>query len=108
MRTVVLGSKPTTSYAVHWYNMDCRKANLRDFTKSQSSLRNGPRRDNKSGYTGVFWSKEKKRFIVNIQTNGVTERVGRFHTLEEAVAARDRALTRLRGEFARLQSRETD
>ena len=107
MRTVVLGSKPTTSYAVNWNNLDCRKANLLDVTKAQSSWRNGPRRDNKSGYTGVFWSKEKKRFIVNIQTNGVTERVGRFHTLEEAVAARDRALTRLRGEFARLQSAET-
>ncbi len=106
MRAVVLGSKPTTSYAVNWNNLDCRKVNLLDVTKAQSSCRNGPRRDNKSGYTGVFWSKEKKRFIVNIQTNGITERVGRFHALEEAVDARDRALIRLRGEFARLQAEE--
>jgi hypothetical protein len=102
MRTVVLGGKPTTSFAVNFNNLDCRKINLRDVTKAQSSWRNAKRSNNKSGYTGVFWSEEKKRFIVNIQTNGVTERVGRFLTLKEAVAARDRALLRLRGEFARL------
>ncbi|MGI4758546.1 MAG: hypothetical protein ACRYGF_17050 [Janthinobacterium lividum] len=104
MRTVVLGNKPTTSYAVNWNNLDCRKANLRDVTKAQSTWRAGIRSNNKSGYTGVFWNKEKKRFIVNLVTNGITERVGRFHTLEEAVAARDRAVARTRGEFARLQT----
>ena len=106
MRTVVLGSKPATSYAVNWNNLDCRKANLRDVTKAQSSWRNAKRADNKTGYTGVFWSKGKQRFIANIRTNGVTERVGSFKTVEEAAAAVDQAALRLRGEFARLQVKD--
>jgi hypothetical protein len=62
MRTVVLGSKPTTSYAVNWTNLDCRKANLRDVTKAQSSWRNALRSNTTTGYTGVSWNKTKKRF----------------------------------------------
>lgn len=103
MRTVVLGEKPTTAYAVNGNNLDCRRANVRDVTKAQSSWRNGLRSNNTSGYTGVFWNKEKKRFVARIKTNGVEERLGSFKTVEEAAAAIDRAAVRNRGEFARLQ-----
>lgn len=108
MRTLVLGTKPRTSYAVNRNNLDCRAANLRDVSKAQSSWRNSKRSNNKTGYTGVSWNKEKKRFIARLQTNGVHERIGSFKTLEEAVAALDKAALRLRGEFARLQYEDND
>ena len=101
MRTVVLGTKPTTSYALNGNNLDCRKANLRDVSKAQSSWRNGKRSDNKTGHTGIFWNTAKKRYIARLQTNGVTERVGSFKTLEEAVAALEQTAIRVRGEYAR-------
>ena len=104
MRTVVLGSKPTVSYALNGNNLDCRRANLHNVSKAQSSWRNARRSDNKTGVTGVFWNKEKKRFIARIKTNGVEERVGSFNTLEEATAAIETAALRLRSEFARSSS----
>ena len=81
MRTLVLGTKPRTSYAMNMNNLDCRAANLRDVSKAQSSWRNAKRSNNKTGYTGVSWNKEKKRFIARLQTNGVQERMGSFKTL---------------------------
>jgi len=60
MRTLVLGTKPKTSYALNFNNLDCRAANLRDVSKAQSSWRNSKRSNNKTGYTGVSWNKEKK------------------------------------------------
>jgi hypothetical protein len=106
MRTLVLGDKPTTSYALNWNNLDCRKANLRDVSKAQSSWRNAKRSNNKTGYTGVSWNEQKKRFIARLTTNGVAERVGSFKTLEEAAAALDQAAIRIRGDFARLQIKD--
>lgn len=103
MRTLVLGGKPKTAYAVNGNNLDCRVANLRNVSKAQSSWRNAKRSNNTSGYTGVSWSTTKKRFLASIRTNDVTERLGSFKTVEEAAAAVDRAAVRLRGEFARLQ-----
>ncbi len=78
MRTLVLGTKPRTSYAMNMNNLDCRAANLRDVSKTQPSWRNAKRSNNKTGYTGVSRNKEKKRFIARLQTNGVHERIGSF------------------------------
>ena len=104
MRTMVLRAKPTISYALSGNNLDCRKANLRDVSKAQSSWRNGKRSDNKTGHTGVFWSKEKQRFIAKMITNGVEQYIGSFRTVEEAAEAVNQAEVRLRGEFARRNS----
>ena len=104
MRTVVLGAKPTVSYALNGNNLDCRTANLRNVSKAQSSWRNGKRSDNKTGHTGVFWNKAKNRFIATLQTNGVNKYVGGFKTLEEAIAALEQTAIRIRGEYARPNS----
>ena len=104
MRTLVLGGKPRVSYAMNGNNLDCRAANLRDVSKAESSWRNGKRKDNRSGHTGVFWSREKQRFIAKIRTNGVDEHIGSFATAEEAAEAIEQSEGLLRGEFARLNS----
>ena len=107
LSSVVLGGKPTTTYALNGNNLDCRRANLRDVSKAQSSWRSAKRTDNKTGVTGVYWVKDKKRFIAKLKTNGVLAHIGSFRTVEEAATAVNEAALRLRGEFARLQLEKT-
>jgi hypothetical protein len=107
LSSVVLGGKPTTTYAVNGNNLDCRRANLRDVSKAQSSWRSARRTDNKTGVTGVYWIKDKQRYIAKLVTNGVMNYIGSFKTVEDAAAAINQAALRLRGEFANRQIEET-
>ena len=101
LSSVVLGGKPVTTYAVNGNNLDCRRANLRDVSKAQSSWRNSKRTDNKTGVTGVYWVKDKQRYVAKLVTNGVLKHIGSFKTVEDAAAAINDAAPRLRGEFAK-------
>ena len=48
------------------------------------------RQDNKSGYTGVYYTKDRKyNYITSIRNEGKTKYIGAFKTIEEAVEARD-------------------
>lgn len=107
LSSVVLGGKPTTTYAVNGNNLDCRRANLRDVTKAQSSWRSARRTDNKTGVTGVYWVKDKQRYVAKLVTNGVLKHIGSFKTVEDAAAAINDAAPRLRGEFAKRQEVDT-
>ncbi len=106
LSSVVLGGKPTTTYALNGNNLDCRRANLRDVSKAQSSWRSAKRSNNTSGYVGVSWSKTKSRFTAALKTNGVREYLGTFEKLQEAAEAVDKAAIRIRGEYARVQIKE--
>lgn len=108
LSSVVLGGKPTTTYALNGNNLDCRRANLRDVSKAQSSWRSAKRSNNTSGYVGVSWSKTKQRFTAKLKTNGVNHSFGSFKTAKEAAAAVDAGALRIRGEFARLQLEKDD
>ena len=107
LSSVVLGGKPVTTYAVNGNNLDCRRANLRDVSKAQSSWRNAKRTDNKTGVTGVYWVKDKQRYIAKLVSNGVLKHIGSFRTVEDAAAAINEAAPRLRGEFAKRQEVDT-
>jgi hypothetical protein len=45
----------------------------------------------KSGHIGVNWDKGKNKWVSFIYKNGKTIRLGRFNTIEEAIAARKAA-----------------
>lgn len=45
-------------------------------------------KNNKTGYTGVFWRESRRKFIVNVGY----EYIGVYPVLEEAIAAREQAL----------------
>jgi hypothetical protein len=47
------------------------------------------RKDNTSGYTGVTWHKNVKRWCSTLRSQGVLINIGSFHVIEEAVLARD-------------------
>jgi hypothetical protein len=70
---------------------DNRFENLREASRSEN-LQNARRRDNNtSGYTGVSWSKSKKRWRAEIMVDGKRMYLGRFKTKEEAATARQKA-----------------
>jgi HNH endonuclease len=77
--------------------------NLRPASRSQN-LFNAPLNcRNTSGFKGVHFDKARKKFSANIQAFKVPKRLGRFETIEEAVAARAKAAEELHGEFARTE-----
>lgn len=68
---------------------DNRIANLRSVSQSENARNANRRSDNNSGYTGVCWSKSRKKWVAQIGLPGnITKPLGRYSLLEDAVAAR--------------------
>lgn len=67
---------------------DDRIENLREVSRSVN-MRNGTRRsDNKSGTTGVSWSKSKDKWRAVIMVDKKYKHIGYFLTKSEAISAR--------------------
>ena len=67
---------------------DNRACNLRTADHSLNA-RNMPRRsDNTSGFTGVYWFKQRSKWQARLQVNGKQHHLGLFNTPEEANEAR--------------------
>lgn len=70
---------------------DNRAENLRVVT-AQGNAKNRPlRSDNSSGHVGVYWVTEAKQWMAQIKVSGKQVTIGRYDTLELAVAARKKA-----------------
>lgn len=70
---------------------DNRIENLRITDKSINAFNTGVRNNNKSGYTGVGFRNDTKKWSAEIKRNGVKHCLGCFKTKEEAIAARVKA-----------------
>lgn len=79
---------------------DNRIENLRLATPSQNSSNRPKNKINKSGFKGVCWSKQHKKWMADIMHNNKTIRLGRFATAELAHAAYKQAATKHQGDFA--------
>jgi len=82
-----------------------REANLRQATRSENMRNTGRRKDNKSGFKGVYWHKGAGKWQAEIKVGGVKEYLGLFTTIEAAHAAHQQAAKRLHGEFWRGEDR---
>lgn len=80
--------------------LDNRKANLRSATHGQNMINSGLRKDNKSGYKGVF--QNKKSYQARIRLNGKRVYIGVYKDPVEAALAYDEAAKKYHGEFAYL------
>lgn len=75
---------------------DDRLFNLRTATDSQNKLNAGLRKDNKSGYRGVFYRKDLRKWCAQTMVNRQVHYLGFYHTAEEANQARLLAVRQLR------------
>lgn len=82
--------------------LDNRRCNLRICTTEQNQWNVGLKVDNTSGFKGVFWRKDRKKWQAMINKRGRRVHLGYFEAPEQAHAAYCNAAKEARGEFARL------
>lgn len=80
--------------------LDNRRENLRICNKSQNAQNMKKRVDNKSGVTGVRWSKAANKWQAVITKNKKVYNLGCYSDFEKAVAARKEAEKNFFGEYA--------
>lgn len=80
--------------------LDNRKSNLRICTNQENIMNCNIPKNNKSGCKGVYWSKDKNKWTVQVSVNGKTKYIGRYNKYEDAVKARKEAAEKYYGEFA--------
>lgn len=80
---------------------DNRWNNLRIATASQNQANRRAGRNNTSGFKGVSWSKQAKKWRSRFKKDGKETHIGYFDTPEDASLAYSNAAKRIHGEFAR-------
>jgi hypothetical protein len=86
-------------------NNDCldnRRSNLRVATHWQNLANRPLQRNNTSGYRGVTWSNQNKKWYAQIYVNSKTISLGFYDDIKDAARAYNTAATERYGEFARL------
>ncbi len=78
------------------------RGNLRLATHAQNMRNSRIPKNNSSGFKGVTWDKQHKKWRAQIQVNGRTQYLGLFAGPEEAGSAYDAAARELHGDYARL------
>jgi hypothetical protein len=86
--------------------IDNRRSNLRPSTHRQNLCNFGRRSNNTSGYIGVHWRKDCRKWRARINIDGKQMCLGFFTDIEDAVQARDKAAKKHHGEFAVLNIKE--
>ncbi|HLA29323.1 MAG TPA: AP2 domain-containing protein [Syntrophales bacterium] len=85
--------------------LDNRKDNLRLCPiETQNHWNTGPNRDSLHGFKGVWYHKERDRYVARIVCNGVKHWIGSYKTKEEAALAFNDAAIKYQGEFAYLNN----
>jgi len=79
-----------------------RKENLRICTQFDNQKNRGANKNNKSGYKGVCWNSEKKKWTTQLFSNGRRVYCKHFDDKETAARAYNEAALKHHGEFAKL------
>lgn len=82
--------------------LDNRRENLRACTHAQNSYNYGKKPSNKSGFKGVHWHSQRKKWTAQISVDKKIRHLGLFNTPEEAAMAYNAAAIRLHGDFANI------
>jgi len=82
--------------------IDCKKNNLRICTNSQNQANKDIQKNNSSGYKGVTWHKQIKKWVARISCNRKRINLGSFQSIDKAIEAYNKASIELYGEYARV------
>lgn len=82
--------------------LDNRRDNLRNCTGAQNRMNRRPFKGKVSEYKGVWWRKDRKRWVAEITIDGKKIQLGHFAREEDAAQAWNFAALEHHGEFARL------
>ena len=82
--------------------LDCRRKNLRFVSRGQNIQNSTLYGNNRSGYAGVRWREDRKKWEGQIGGTKLRQYLGLFQTAELAAQAYDRAALRLYGKEAYL------
>lgn len=80
--------------------LDNRRSNLRLCTHAENGRNLPLKKNNKSGFTGVLWDKNRNKWAASIKIMFKNKHLGRFEHIEEAISARLFAENYYYGEFA--------
>ena len=83
--------------------LDNRKSNLRICEKYQNEWNRGLYSHNKSGTTGVYFNKNKKKWHARIECNKKTVHLGYFEDIDEAIKARKEAEVKYFKEYRKIE-----
>lgn len=78
---------------------DNRRSNLRYATRSQNKMNSAKFKTNTSGFRGVTWAKDRKKWRVYICVKYKTIRLGSFDDIEDAARAYKEAALKYFNEF---------
>jgi hypothetical protein len=81
---------------------DNRIENLRLCTFQQNHFNRGKQSNNKSGFKGVSWHKQKRKWVAQIKIEGKNKFLGFFNNPEEAHSAYCQKAIEHYGEFAKI------
>lgn len=84
--------------------LDNRRRNLRICTRQQNNMHVGVSRKNKSGYKGVFWNKQRKKWRARIRLNKQDIVLGHFTNKADAAISYNAAAKKYFGEFCFLNT----
>lgn len=79
---------------------DNQRRNLRVATQQQNNCNVNRRKDNTSGYKGVYFNKPIQKYVALIKVNGKRKHLGCFVEAVNAAKAYDEAAKQFHGEFA--------
>ena len=77
-----------------------RKINLRQCLQKENCRNSSKRKDNTSGIIGVYWRKDRQKWVANIICDNKYYGLGSFIDKEDAIRARLKAEKEYFGEFA--------
>lgn len=90
------------THHINWNKIDNQRENLQAVTHQQNQCGRCKRKDNTSGYVGVYWSKYDKKHKAVIGIYGKQKFLGLFNDPKMAARVRDLAAIKYHGEHAIL------
>lgn len=102
MHRVILGAPDGIQVDhINLDKLDNRRCNLRLCTTSENMHNTTRQRSNRTGFKGIWWRRDRRRWMACISVRGKRVYLGSFLSRQAAAAAYDMAAVRYFGEFAR-------